>query len=240
MLQDAVRVKHFGTPGRHRAWEFSDSLRSAYLRSAAGKTVERTSRSAQPRWTVTITEPPPLAEKPPQPASAARLPLCASPRPRSGARRSRRVRAASLPSAHGVGRERCARDVPGDAHDHLVARAGLRELGDQRVPIFVLQKSCAAVDPYPCRDPGGDNPYSCKWTRWNPHPSPKAVAAQEVGPSWYLRGLPLNWDIVSGMSRAGRELEGREVPGRPGAMCDPETGDHVSDRGPVTCPKSPQ
>src|ERR1017187_864626 len=126
MLQDAVRVKHFGTPGRHWAWEFSDSLRSAYLRSAAGKTVERTSRSAQPRWTVTITEPPPLAEKPPQPASAARLPLCASPRPRSGARRSRRVRAASLPSAHGVGRERCARDVAGDAHDHLVARARTR------------------------------------------------------------------------------------------------------------------
>jgi hypothetical protein len=33
-----------------------------------------------------------------------------------------------------------ARDVPGDAHDHLIARARLRKLRDQFVPVVVLPK----------------------------------------------------------------------------------------------------
>src|ERR1035437_1035067 len=37
----------------------------------------------------------------------------------------------------GVAGKHCARDVPGNAHDHLVARARLRKLRDQRVPIVV-------------------------------------------------------------------------------------------------------
>jgi hypothetical protein len=44
---------------------------------------------------------PQLIEKSPQPAPAVRRPLCASRRPPSAARRSRRGRAASLPSARG-------------------------------------------------------------------------------------------------------------------------------------------
>ena len=43
----------------------------------------------------------PQIEKPPRPAPAVRLPLCASRRPRTGARRSRRGRAVSPPSARG-------------------------------------------------------------------------------------------------------------------------------------------
>jgi len=38
----------------------------------------------------------------------------------------------------GVTREHGARDVPGDAHDHLVARARLGGLRDQRVPVIVV------------------------------------------------------------------------------------------------------
>ena len=71
----------------------------------------------------------------------------------------------------GVAREHGARYVSGDAHDHLVTRARLRKLRYQRVPVVVLQKSCAAVNPYPCREPGGDHPHSLPdRTPWNPHP----------------------------------------------------------------------
>ena len=35
----------------------------------------------------------------------------------------------------GVAGEHGARDVPGDTHDHLVARARFREFGDQGVPV---------------------------------------------------------------------------------------------------------
>lgn len=64
------------------------------------------------RFRLAVTEPR-LAERPSRPAAAARL-----------LRASRRLRAG-------------ARDVPGDAQDHLVARARLRELRDQRVPVIV-------------------------------------------------------------------------------------------------------
>src|ERR1017187_6776575 len=35
-------------------------------------------------------------------------------------------------------------------------------------------------------------------------PSPEAVAAQNYGPLWYFRGVPLGLETLPGMSRAGR------------------------------------
>jgi hypothetical protein len=39
----------------------------------------------------------------------------------------------------GVAREHGARDVPRDAHDHFVARSGLGDLPDERVPVIAEQ-----------------------------------------------------------------------------------------------------
>src|ERR1035437_116590 len=43
------------------------------------------------------------------------------------------------------------------------------------------------------------------------YPSRKRDRGQEAGPSWCFRGLPLVLDVFPGTSRAGRDLEGREV-----------------------------
>ena len=73
-----------------------------------------------------ITEPRPIGTLP-QPAPAVHLPPHASRRQPAAVRRSRRGRAAWLPSARGSNATHGTRDVPGDAHDHLVAGARLGE-----------------------------------------------------------------------------------------------------------------
>src|ERR1035437_3529995 len=99
----------------------------------------------------------------------------------------------------------------------FVASARFRKLRYQRVPVVVLQKSCAAVDPHPRREPSGDHPHSLSGrSPRNPHPSPEAVTAQGDGRFWYFRGAPLGLDAFPGMSGAGRGWRRREVPVTPG------------------------
>jgi hypothetical protein len=64
---------------------------------------------------------------------------------------------------------------------------------------------------------------------------------QEDGSSWYFRGAPLVLDVFPGTSRAGRDLEGREVhPEHQGARRPRDRQSGERPRGPVNCPKSPQ
>ena len=61
---------------------------------------------------------------------------------------SRARRLASIRNVR-VARQHGARDVPGDAHDHLVARSGLREFRDQRVAVIVPPARYSSLLPDP-------------------------------------------------------------------------------------------
>ena len=95
-------------------------FRADHGHSDTGKTEHALGRPTFPRHAITGPAP---TGGPPQPAAAVQRRSGASSRPRTGARRSRRGPAASPPSGHRSSAG--ARDVPGDAHDHLAAGARL-------------------------------------------------------------------------------------------------------------------
>src|ERR1039458_441817 len=65
------------------------------------------------------------------------------------------------------------------------------------------QKSCAAVDPHPCRQPSVDNPHPQPGQTSKESPSsPERVPVQEDAQSWYFRRLPLGLDVFPGISGA--------------------------------------
>jgi hypothetical protein len=59
-----------------------------------------------------------------------------------------------------------------------------------------------AVDPHPRREPRTDNP-PARQERLEFPPSPEAVAAQDDGQLWYLRGVPLGLETLPDISGAG-------------------------------------
>ncbi len=64
------------------------------------------------------------------------------------------------------------------------------------------------VDSYPRREPRTDNPHPPLWQDPLETPSSQeAVAAQDDGPLWYFRGVPLGLETLPGISGAGRTPE---------------------------------
>src|ERR1035441_10099805 len=94
-----------------------------------------------------------------------------------------------------------------------------------------VSASRSAIDPYPCREPGSDNPHSRPdRSPRNPHPSPERVPAQEGGPLWHFRGFPLGLDVFPGMSGARRGLEAKRSTGNTRGHGGPVTADQADDR----------
>jgi hypothetical protein len=86
----------------------------------------------------------------------------------------------------GVAGEHGARDVPGDAHDHLVARARLRKLRHERVAVVVPAASAKPVDS--TRQAGGNTaPRTPPAASWRPS-LPLGGAGAPVGGTGRERG----------------------------------------------------
>jgi hypothetical protein len=89
----------------------------------------------------------------------------------------------------------------------------------------------ASYNPYPCREPRGDNPHPLP-TGFQGIPTRPGSGqrGQEDGPSWYFLGVPVASNMVPGISGAGRGPEQGRSTGNTRGFGDLVTADQVDDR----------
>src|ERR1039457_2854808 len=193
-------------------------------------------RPTFPRQTITES---PLVWAPPQPDPAVRRPPCASRRPPSAAQRSRRGRAASLPSAHSsiakAWREkrgrRCSRSLRRQRPDSEssvtnVCRLSCRTPDDLRFVAHLrphrrcplgLSSDRGQIDPHPRREPSGDKsplPVS-QDSKESPSPIRKVRPTEEMPSLGTSEAFLWSW-TYSQVCRGPKRPEGKKsTPGKP-------------------------